>query len=106
RGGQGVVFKARKDSTGRTVAVKIMREGPFAGRQDKARFDREVAILAMLDHPNIVTIHDTGVCASGFYYVMDYIDGQTLDACADGSTNPRQILRLFLTICEAVNAAH
>ncbi|GMU20323.1 MAG: hypothetical protein AMXMBFR13_04200 [Phycisphaerae bacterium] len=106
RGGQGVVFKARKHSTGRLVAVKIMREGPFAGAQDKARFEREVAILAQLDHANIVTIHDSGACASGFYYVMDYVDGEALDVYAAGKADLRQILEIFLTICQAVNAAH
>src|SRR5437588_12324480 len=54
RGGQGVVYRAVQRSTGRTVAIKVMREGPFAGPRDRARFEREVHILGRLNHPNIV----------------------------------------------------
>ena len=45
RGGQGVVYQAIQKATKRKVAIKVMREGPFASSRDKARFDREVQIL-------------------------------------------------------------
>lgn len=107
RGGQGVVYLATQKSTGRQVAVKVMREGPFAGRADQFRFEREVQILAGLRHPNIVTIHDSGSAAGFFYFVMEYIEGGPLDdrAVLAGRTL-RQKLELFAEICEAVNAAH
>src|SRR5262245_7703137 len=63
RGGQGVVYKALQKSTKRLVAIKVMKEGPFAGSEGKARFEREVRILAQLNHPNIVPIHDSGIAA-------------------------------------------
>src|SRR5829696_1319056 len=50
RGGQGVVYQAVQQSTGRRVAVKVLREGPFASSAERARFDREALILAALDH--------------------------------------------------------
>ena len=53
RGGQGVVYQALQKSTKRKVAVKVMREGPFAGAADRARFEHEVQILGQLKHPNI-----------------------------------------------------
>src|ERR1051326_4493648 len=53
RGGQGVVYQAIQKSTNQKVAIKVMREGPFAGGSDKARFDREVQILGQLKQPNI-----------------------------------------------------
>lgn len=107
RGGQGVVYQAIQQSTKRKVAVKVMREGPFAGPGDKIRFEREVEVLARLNHPNIVAIHDSGVAAGCHYFVMDYISGQPLDEFVLGSERPvEEILRLFLKICEAVNAAH
>src|SRR5688572_29150939 len=80
RGGQGVVYRALQRSTGRRVAIKVMKEGPFAGADDKFRFDREVRILAQLDHPSIVAIHDSGVSGGCFYSVMNYIVGSSLDA--------------------------
>ena len=114
RGGQGVVYQALQKSTKRRVAVKVMREGPFASAFDKARFEREVEILGQLNHPNIVTIHDSGVASGCFYYVMDYIAGQSLDAWTTAHAAERSspthfitgTLSLFVRICNAVNAAH
>lgn len=107
RGGQGVVYQAVQKSTKRRVAIKVMKEGPFASKAELARFEREVEILGQLNHPHIVAIHDSDQVAGRFYYVMDYISGQPLDAWI--SSGPRSIeetLRLFQKICEAVNAAH
>ncbi|MFO0974076.1 MAG: serine/threonine-protein kinase [Phycisphaerae bacterium] len=107
RGGQGVVYLATQKSTGRQVAVKVMREGPFAGRADQFRFEREVQILAGLNHPSIVTIHDSGSAAGFFHFVMEYIEGRPLDDAATTlGLSLRQKLELFAQICEAVSAAH
>ncbi len=145
RGGQGVVFRALQRSTRREVAIKVMREGPFAGRHDLARFEREVQTLARLNHPNIVNIHDRGSADGRHYFVMDYIDGWPLDDYLGlaGAAGPRAVngslatatgaertsvtsdlsasrpgepartplslaerLSLFVTVCEAVQAAH
>ena len=75
RGGQGVVYQALQCSTRRQVAIKVMKEGPFAGPSERMRFDREVQILGALNHPRIVTIHDTGSVCGSFYFVMDYVSG-------------------------------
>jgi predicted Ser/Thr protein kinase len=107
RGGQGVVYQAVQESTSRKVAIKVLREGPFASEADRARFGREVEILGQLNHPSIVAIHDTGVGAGHHFLVMDYISGQPLDVyMASGERSVDETLRLFATICEAVNAAH
>src|SRR5439155_1574759 len=80
RGGQAVVFEAVQKSTGRRVAVKVLREGPFASAQERARFDREVHVLAALNHPGIVRVVDRGVTAGGSrFLVMDYVSGRPLD---------------------------
>ncbi len=108
RGGQGVVYQAIQKTTKRKVAIKVFHEGPFASARDRARFEREVDILATLEHPNVVGIIDRGVTDSGsFFYVMDYVSGKTLDAfIADESRPIDEVLRLFAKVCEAVNAAH
>lgn len=121
RGGQGVVYEAIHQATGRKVAVKVMREGPLAGSRERARFEREVRILAALDHPHIVTIHDSGAALGCFYYVMEFVDGLPLDEYvtkvqksksqkvkkAEGrKVEIAERLRLFAQVCEAVNAAH
>src|SRR5262245_10073827 len=107
RGGQGVVFRALQTGTGRQVAIKIVPEGPLASPADRARFDREVHILARLRHPNIVTIHDSGEVAGFQYFVMAYISGPSLDAYfAHRPFDARTILSVFVQVCDAVDAAH
>lgn len=113
RGGQGVVYEAMQVSTRRRVAIKVLREGPFAGAADRVRFEREIQVLAGLRHSNIVTIHDSGTNAGFFYFVMDHIPGRHLDEYVRDVelTTGRKLdidacLRLFKKICDAVNAAH
>lgn len=127
RGGQGVIYEAVQKNTGRSVAIKVLSGGRLAGSQRWARFEREVEVLARLQHPNIVAIHDRGVIGQLAYFAMDYIDGRSLDNwIADrtesgaGSNNARddrrvaresgvsmrEALHLFARICEAVDAAH
>ena len=76
RGRQGVVYQAGQKSTKRRVAIKVMKEGPFASKAERARFEREVEILGQLNHQHIVAVHDSGQAAGSFYNVMDYISGQ------------------------------
>ncbi len=75
RGGQGVVYHAVQTSTDRDVAIKVIRDDRFAGPNDAARFEREVKILARLQHPNIVAIHESSSAAGRMYFVMDYVAG-------------------------------
>ncbi|MCC6358856.1 MAG: serine/threonine protein kinase [Phycisphaerales bacterium] len=107
RGAQGAVYTAVQQSTGRRVALKVLHEQAFGGPLEQARFEREMRVLAALQHPNIVAIHDGGSHGGRFFLVMDYIAGQPLDAYVAGQ--PRSVLEtieLFVPICEAVNAAH
>jgi len=107
RGGQGIVYEALQQSTRRIVALKVMREGPFAAELDRVRFDREVTVLAQLKHRNIVGILDRGEAAGSHFLVMDYIDGLPLDRYARGNgLELRQRLELFCRVCDAVSAAH
>ncbi len=107
RGGQGVVYRAIQESTRRTVAIKVLHGGPLAGAGERARFEREVQVLAQLKHPNIVTIHDSGSVGDTAFFVMDYIDGPTLDRFVLMRELPtRDRLLLVQRICEAIHAAH
>ena len=107
RGGQGVVYLARQNSTGRDVAVKILDRAPRSGPAGLARFEREVETLTRLRHPNVVTIHDCGRDLDRLFLVMDYVDGCTLDAYVHREDPPLQdLLTLFARICDGVNAAH
>ncbi len=108
RGGQGIVYRAIQQSTKRETALKVLREGPFASKAARKRFEREVELAASLRHPNIVAVFDSGVTADGRHYcVMDYVRGQRLDAYVrERRLKLDQALRLFATVCEAVNYAH
>lgn len=107
RGGQGVVYEAFQHATRRRVAIKVLHESQVGGAS-RARFAREIEILAQLRHPNIVTIHDSSRAGQRLFYVMDFIDGVPFDEFAAGVRNrdPREILRVFVKICDAVQAAH
>jgi len=114
-GGQAVVYEGVQESTGQRVAVKVVRHGAFTAGPEKERFEREVRILAALEHPNIVHVIDRGVTAGGrSYLVMEYVEGVSLDEhldewhrrSGDVPGDPSELLRLFMGICEAVGAAH
>ncbi|MFG0317529.1 MAG: serine/threonine-protein kinase, partial [Planctomycetota bacterium JB042] len=107
RGGQGVVYRALQERTRRVVALKVLHGGPLAGPRERARFEREVQLLARLDHPGIVTVHDTGEAAGGTFLVMDHVAGLPLDRwAAERRPSLPERLDLFARICDAVHAAH
>lgn len=107
RGGQGVVYRAVQASTQRVVALKILLEGPGSSEQARARFQREVQLIARLQHPGIVVIHDSGITRGQYYYAMEFIDGQPLDRYLDAHDLPlRKRVDLFVQVCDAVAYAH
>lgn len=107
RGGQGVVYEGVQTSTGRRVAIKMMREGFYARDRDGERFEREVRILGQLEHPGIVRILSSGIRGGHFYYAMDFVEGRPLDQYAEGvGRNAEHILRVMEKVADAVSAAH
>lgn len=79
RGGMGVVFEARRESDNERVAVKWFPWRTSAMSRWKERFEQEAKTVAMLRHPNIVPLLGTGEDDGNSYYVMQYIDGVSLD---------------------------
>lgn len=124
RGGQGVVYEALQRGTKRKVAIKVLYDTPGPASTSRRRFEREIEVLSHLRHPNVVTIHDSGESGGRFYYVMDLVVGMPLDRWVEMQRRQRvaaavrsgsrsglrdevtDILRVFLRICDAVNAAH
>ena len=113
-GGQATVYKAIQKKDGQMVAVKVLHAGPHATEEARARLKREINALRAINHPNIVHAIAAGRTRSGLdCLVMNYIDGKPLDAlwadpafAAAVAPQPADLLRLFKTICETVQAAH
>lgn len=112
RGGMGTVYRARHRKLDRLVAIKVLE--PPAGVADAAafteRFEREARVLASLDHPHIVRIHDFGRTGEPLelnYLVLEYVEGANLrDLLKAGKLSPREVLELVPQICEGLQAAH
>lgn len=105
RGGMGAVFRARDVDLDRDVALKVLAVEASAP-EDAARLVHEAVLLAQLDHPGIVTVHDRGTLADGRpFYVMRLVRGERLDAHAARASRG-DLLRLFLRISDAVAFAH
>src|SRR6476646_1065495 len=85
RGGMGVVFKARQLALHRLVALKMLQNLATAGEKGLARFRAEADVIARLQHPNIVEIHDVGEVAGRPYFVLEYVTGGNLAQHLNGT---------------------
>jgi eukaryotic-like serine/threonine-protein kinase len=106
RGGMGVVYAALDEMLDRRVALKVL-DVPVADGDLARRLNREARVLARLEHPGIVPVHDVGTLADGrVFYAMKFVEGQRLDKYVETVTSLPDRLRLFLRICDAVAFAH
>ncbi len=106
-GGQGIVYKAVQRATNRTVAVKVLLEGPLATGRKRQRFAREIDLISRLKHPNIVTLYESGAVGGRLYFTMEFIEGLSIDDYVLlERPSVREIARLFTVVCRAVNYAH
>jgi len=106
RGGMGVVYAAEDEKLERRVALKVL-DVPGTDGDLANRLIREARVLARLEHPGIVPVHDVGTLADGrVFYTMKFVEGQRLDKFIEGVESVQDRLRIFLRICEAVAFAH
>ena len=108
QGGMGAVYKARQKQLGRLVALKIL---PPQTGQDPAfaeRFNREARSLALLNHPNIVTVYDFGHSPEGLYFfIMEFVEGTDLrQVLSSKQLSPAEALAVVPQICAALQFAH
>jgi len=106
RGGMGVVYVAEDEKLQRRVALKVL-DLPGTDSDLANRLLREALVLARLEHPGIVPVHDVGTLADGrVFYIMKFVQGQRLDKYIQAVTSITDRLRIFLRICDAVAFAH
>lgn len=108
QGGMGVVYRAHQRSLDRDVALKLLAAGPWASRDFIDRFRREAQSAARLEHPNIVTVFETGEQHDLHYFSMRLIRGESLAArlAREGPLPPRQAARLLRVVADALDYAH
>jgi serine/threonine protein kinase len=106
RGGMGVVYAAEDENLQRRVALKVL-DVPGSDADLANRLIREARVLAALEHPGIVPVHDVGTLADGrVFYTMKFVEGQRLDKYIELVASVPDRLRIFLRICDAVAFAH
>src|SRR5262249_18771881 len=100
RGGMGIVYEAQDLELARHVALKVFDA-------DSALSTQEAHVLAQLEHPGIVPVHDCGTLPDGrAFYAMKLVRGTRLDDYRAIATSLSQVLRIFQNICDAVAFAH
>ncbi|MCH7557029.1 MAG: serine/threonine protein kinase, partial [Planctomycetes bacterium] len=107
-GGYGIVYLAEQQKPiRRQVALKIIKPG-MDTKQVIARFEAERQALALLNHPNIASVHDAGTTKSGLpYFVMEFVKGVPItEHCDRQKSSIEERLRLFSDICDAIQYAH
>src|ERR1044072_1091407 len=106
RGGMGTVYLAEERALNRLVAVKVLNTPDITDDLSRCMI-REAQIIAGLEHPGIVPVHDVGTLPDGrIFYAMKYVRGNRLDEFAAQGASIADRLRKFQAVCDAVAFAH
>ena len=108
-GGMAVVYKARCHRLNRLVAIKILKDEYTQDAEFRRRFHAESQAVAMLNHPNIVSVYDVSTVGDADYIVMELVDGITLKQYMErrgGYLNWKESLHFAMQIAKALEHAH
>jgi serine/threonine-protein kinase len=108
RGGMGRVYLAQEEIGGRQAALKILSPELAQDAGFLQRFQREIAILEQLQHPNIVRLYESGLENGHYFYAMEYIEGSNFEQLLHerGRLPWSEVLDAALQICPALKHAH
>ncbi len=108
RGGMGIVYLARDVQLDRDVAIKVLPFHMARSSESRERFVREARTAAGLSHPNIVPIHRVGEARGFVFFVMSYVEGETLGERlrAKGPLPPAETMRIMREVAWALAYAH
>ncbi len=106
-GGMGIIYRARDLTVNRTVALKMILEGPFASERALKRFQAEAEAAAQLDHPNIVPVYEFGRVEGRVFLAMKLVEGSDLVKRLHGAPmEARLAAELTASIARAIHYAH
>jgi eukaryotic-like serine/threonine-protein kinase len=106
-GGMGEVYRAKDTRLGRDVAIKVLPEKLARDAERLQRFETEARVIAALNHPNILSIHDIGTYEGAPYLVSECLEGQTLRMELSGCALPvRRVVDYGTQIAQGLAAAH
>jgi Tol biopolymer transport system component len=106
-GGMGVVYRARDPRLGREVAIKVLPASVSENKDRLYRFEQEARAAGALNHPNILTVYDTGTSDGTPYVVCELLEGETLSAKMAGGPLPlRKSLDFAVQVATGLAAAH
>ena len=108
-GGKGIVYKARDTALNRVVAIKMLKSAVASG-EAYSRFMIEAQAVAKLNHPNIVSIYDIGKEDGKQFFVLEFVDGESLrdlmETYPEGKCDIDTVLRIGMDVCSALQYAH
>lgn len=108
-GGMGAVYRATQEALGREVAIKVIRPDVLGEHSAVQRFEREARIIAQLNDPHVVTVHDFGTTPDGLLFiVMELLGGQSLGEHVEqhGAVAWQDTIPLIRGVAAALQAAH
>ncbi|MGA2231358.1 MAG: serine/threonine-protein kinase, partial [Tepidisphaeraceae bacterium] len=106
-GGMGTVWRARRDSSRREVALKLLNAGLLTSEVAKRRFEREIEVASLLEHPNIARVYESGVAQGAYFYSMELVEGIALhEFIEQHRPDKRRCLALMAIVCRAIQYAH
>jgi serine/threonine protein kinase len=113
RGGMGVVYRGHDLSLGRHVAIKVLPEQFNTDDDVITRFKKEARAMAALDHPNIVPVYAIGQQGRFHYFVMKYLEGQTVAELMEERRGqgisrlpPEDVIHIIMACCSGLHHAH
>lgn len=107
RGARGITYKAYDANLHCTVALKVIHTAHLDGEAAQQRFLREARAAAALCHPNVASVFNLGADQGHWFYAMEFVEGETLEAHVHrhGPLPPAEALRLALQVARALGAA-
>jgi serine/threonine-protein kinase len=108
RGAMGIVLEAFDLQLHRKVAIKFVHSASF-DQDSRAHFIREARAMALVNHPNVLAIHSFGEHGAVPYFVMELVEGQTVDTWlsrSNGTTDLDEALHILNDVCLGVSAIH